>query len=774
MFIESEHLPELDALLFRRRLRASDEKPMFVLHMLIPGDGASDRQTQFETDRRLFLGRNRTYRNPIVFDSDQVQLSGTTGATLDPIMALARTVTIPAYSNVTLAFITVASNSREQAITLAQLFRSWDEISRAQNQLRHISERELRQLNLKIDDIARYQVLLSSLWYPNPRFRAPAAVLKSNTKAQSGLWAYGVSGDFPILLVQISGEDQLDLVYEVALAHRFWRSRGVSTTLAILNQRDTGYMQELYQQIHRLLIRTGNERWLNRHDGIFILRSEQMTDADRTLLRSAARVLLDGNMGSLQQQVDKSPVETVFLPSFTATHDPQSIKDVDVPINRPENLVFDNGFGGFTDDGREYQIYLDDTVTLPAPWINVIANPNGGFFVSESGGGFTWAENSGEHRLTAWRNDPVEDMPSEALYIRDEETAEVWSPTPMPAGTPAPYLIRHGAGYSEFEHQSHGLEQTTRFYMAPDAPVKFVRVKFKNTASRPRRITITYYLEWVLGPLRDMTQQYLIPEFDSVLQTMLVHNPYSMEFGEHFAFVTADQALHGFTSDRTEFIGSKGSLSEPAALKRIGLNSTIEAGRDICSAVQLHVNLPLDGESEICFIVGSASSRTAALDLSKHYREPEHIEQAWQKTREDWRHILDSIVVRTPDKAMDLILPWLLYQTLSCRFWGRSALYQSGGAFGFRDQLQDVMALVHVRSDLARAHILRAAQHQFEEGDVLHWWHPPSGRGVRTRFSDDLVWLPFVVSNYVRASGDDAILQEEVPFLKGEELPVAS
>jgi cyclic beta-1,2-glucan synthetase len=267
-----------------------------------------------------------------------------------------------------------------------------------------------------------------------------------------------------------------------------------------------------------------------------------------------------------------------------------------------------------------------------------------------------------------------------------------------------------------------------------------------------------------------MTQQYLIPEFDSVLQTMLVHNPYSMEFGEHFAFVTADQALHGFTSDRTEFIGSKGSLSEPAALKRIGLNSTIEAGRDICSAVQLHVNLPLDGESEICFIVGSASSRTAALDLSKHYREPEHIEQAWQKTREDWRHILDSIVVRTPDKAMDLILPWLLYQTLSCRFWGRSALYQSGGAFGFRDQLQDVMALVHVRSDLARAHILRAAQHQFEEGDVLHWWHPPSGRGVRTRFSDDLVWLPFVVSNYVRASGDDAILQEEVPFLKGEEL----
>ncbi|MEQ8677385.1 MAG: glucoamylase family protein [Aggregatilineales bacterium] len=769
MFIESEYLPHLKALIFRRRLRASDDQPMYVVHMLIVEDTIMG-ETQYETDRRRFLGRNHTLKNPQVFNSETFHLSGTTGSTLDPIMALAHTIKIPAYSNLKVAFVNAVGDSREQAIGLAQRFRSWEEINRSQNQLQYKSGRELQNLGLKIEDIARFQHLLSNLLYPNPRFRADSSILKANTKDQSALWAYGVSGDYPLILVQVSDEEQLDLVYEIALAHRFWRNRGFSVTLIILNQRDTGYMQELYHQIHRLLVRTGNENWLNRHDGIFVLRAEQIPEADSILLKTSARVFLDGKAGTLQQQLGKVPTDTVPLPPLVAIFDARSVETLEPFLPRPENLIFDNGYGGFTENGHEYQIYFDGKTQLPAPWINVIANPHAGFYISESGGGFTWAENSGEHRLTTWRNDPVEDTPSEAIYLRDEETAEVWSPTPMPAGMTSPYLIRHGAGYSVVEHQSHDLTQTTSFYMAPDDPVKFVRLKLKNTASRPRRITITYYLEWVLGPIRDMTQQYLIPEFDSAHQTLLVHNPYSMEFGEHYAFVTADQMLHGFTSDRTEFIGFRGSLRAPAALKRIGLNSTVQAGNDICSAVQLHMNLPLDGEGEICFIMGSSSSRDGALALSERYRQANEAQNAWQQTRKEWRDILDSIVVHTPDKAMNVILPWLLYQALSCRIWGRSALYQSSGAFGFRDQLQDVMALLHVRPDLAREHILRAAQHQFEEGDVLHWWHPPSGRGVRTRFSDDLVWLPFVVSHYVRTSGDDGILYEEIPFLRGEEL----
>jgi cyclic beta-1,2-glucan synthetase len=306
--------------------------------------------------------------------------------------------------------------------------------------------------------------------------------------------------------------------------------------------------------------------------------------------------------------------------------------------------------------------------------------------------------------------------------------------------------------------------------MSPESPVKFVRVKFKNRASRARRITITYYIEWVLGPLRDMTQQYLVSEFDSDNQTLMVHNPYSLEFGQAYAFLTASQPFHGLTTDRAEFLGRMGSYQEPAALNRIGLSNVVSAGYDPCAAVQLHVDLPIEGEDEICFIIGAGAEKEAARQFSQNYRSQEAIEKAWNDTVAGWRNILDSVTVRTPDQAMNLLLPWLLYQALSCRLWGRSALYQSGGAFGFRDQLQDVMALIHVRPDLAREHILDAARHQFEAGDVLHWWHPPSGRGVRTRFSDDLVWLPFVVAYYLKSTGDETILTAKQPFLKGEPL----
>jgi cyclic beta-1,2-glucan synthetase len=767
MFIESEYLPDLRVLLFRRRLRSAHDDPMFVLHLLVtPDEGA----VHYETDRARFIGRNRTYRSPAAFGAHGLHLSGTTGATLDPIMALACDVSIPAHSTVEVAYITIAGDSQENVIALAQRYRQWGQIDQAFSQSRYRGERELRSLGLDSNDIARFQRMLSALLYPQPTFRAQPEILALNSRPQPSLWAYGISGDYPIVLVQINDEEQLELVYELVQAHRYWRNRGFTCTLVILNQRDTGYMQELYNQIHRLIVRSGSEIWINRHDGIFILRAEQLGEADRNLLRTAARVLLDGEQGTLQQQLDALASDQVLLPPLIPTLTPQEIEDAAPVLERPGDLMFDNLIGGFTPDGREYVMYIDRAETTPAPWINVIANANGGFILSEAGGGYSWAQNSGENRLTVWRNDPVSDVPGEAIYLRDEETVEVWSPTLMPAGTNTPYLVRHGAGYSVIEHQSHGLRQTVHYCMAPDDPVKFARVHLKNTASRPRRVTITYYAEWVLGPLRDVTQQYLIPEFDPEAQALMVRNPYSIEFGAHHAFVTADRPFHGMTADRTEFLGRMGSYAYPAALWRVGLNSNVRAGIDSCAAIQLHIDLPVDGEGEVCFMIGSGDTRANALELIERYRQNEAIEAACRATVEQWRKTLDSIVVRTPDPAMNLLLPWLLYQALSCRIWGRSALYQSSGAYGFRDQLQDVMSLVHVRPDLARKHILRAARHQFDAGDVLHWWHPPSGRGVRTRFSDDLVWLPYVVSFYVKATGDEALLDVEEPFLKGEPL----
>jgi cyclic beta-1,2-glucan synthetase len=427
--------------------------------------------------------------------------------------------------------------------------------------------------------------------------------------------------------------------------------------------------------------------------------------------------------------------------------------------------------GGFSPDGREYIVYLEPGQSTPLPWINVVANPELGFLVSESGSGYTWAVNSSENRLTPWRNDPVIDAPGEALYLRDEETAQVWSPTPKPIPASGPYLIRHGAGYSVFEHHSHGLKQRLRLFVAPDAPVKIVHLRLENTRGRVRRITATFYVEWVLGATRDVTQQYVVPEFDAANKALLAHNAYNEEFGERVAFVAASRDLHGLTADRAEFLGREGGLDRPAALDRIGLAGTVQAGLDPCAALQVHLDLNPGETQEVFFLLGQGADRQEAIRLIERYRNPASVEAACEGATALWDSLLGTVAVQTPDPAMDVLLNrWLPYQALSCRVWGRSALYQSSGAFGFRDQLQDVMALMFAAPEIARSHILEAARHQFEVGDVLHWWHPPSGRGIRTRCSDDLLWLPFVVAHYVAATGDEALLTENVPFLKGDPL----
>ena len=435
------------------------------------------------------------------------------------------------------------------------------------------------------------------------------------------------------------------------------------------------------------------------------------------------------------------------------------------------SVLFDNGLGGFSADGREYVIYLEPGQWTPAPWINVIANPDFGFTVSETGAGYTWFGNSSENRLTPWSNDPVTDPPGEALFLRDEETAEVWSPTPLPCRAPAPYLIRHGAGYSIFEHNSHGLVQRLRLFAAPDAPVKVVQLRLENKWMRARRITATFYAEWVLGVTRDATQQYVVSEFDGDHQALLARNCYNTEFGKRVAFVAASKRLHGLTADRTEFLGRMGSISHPAALDRIGLASAVEPGLDPCAALQLHFDLKPGESEEIFFLVGEGANREEALRLVEQYQNVEQVKTTWSQVSESWDKLLGTVQVQTPDPAMNLLLNrWLLYQTLACRVWARSAFYQSSGAFGFRDQLQDVMALVHAAPHLARENILQAARYQFEAGDVLHWWHLPSGRGVRTRSSDDLLWLPFVTAQYVTATGDVSILDETMPFRKAPPL----
>jgi cyclic beta-1,2-glucan synthetase len=482
-------------------------------------------------------------------------------------------------------------------------------------------------------------------------------------------------------------------------------------------------------------------------------------------------VILDEKNGTLAEHALRLTIPATRLPEFTASIFPAQDPEPTEPLQLPIDLLLDNGLGGFSRDGREYIIHLKPGQHTPLPWVNVIANPQFGFLVSEAGSGSSWAGNSGENRLTPWRNDPLTDMPGEAIYLRDEETGLVWSPTPMPAGTDTTHVIHHGAGYSIFESQSHGLNQNLRLFAAPDAPLKIAHFRLQNLWERPRRITVSYYAEWVLGTTRDSYQAHIIPEFDADKHALLASNRYNSEFGEQVAFLAANKKPHGVTTDRTEFLGRMGSLRVPAALRRIGLESKVNAGLDPCAVIQLHVDLAVGESEEIFFLIGEGKNRDESLKLIGQIRSQAEVEAVWQSVQQKWDEILNVIAVETPDPSMDLMLNrWLMYQTLACRLWGRTALYQSSGAFGFRDQLQDVMALLHNRPEIARAQILEAARRQFEEGDVLHWWNPPAGHGIRTRFSDDLLWLPFVTAEYVAATGDESILSETIPFLKGEAL----
>jgi cyclic beta-1,2-glucan synthetase len=762
LFVEVEYLPELNAVLCTRRARSARESPPYLLHLLFSGEELQN--VRCETDRRQFLGRYRTASTPQVLSEEGAEFTGAAATSLDPVMALATDVDLASHEAVELAYLTIAGESRREVLQRARKYSSWSAIERVFMQGRYQSEQELYQLNLASSELEKLQKLLSALLYPQASLRSSSQSISMNTKPQSGLWAFGISGDYPILLLRLSDETQLPLLRDLLTAHIYWRQRNIKVTLVILNQRDSSYTEELYKQVHRLIVRMESEIWLNRHDGIFILRADLLSESDHTLLAASARVYLSGENGSLAEQLAAKQTNPIYLPDFVPSI--SAIEDVTPPLLKPENLAFDNGFGGFDLHSGEYIIYRP----TPAPWLNVIANENFGFTISESGGGFSWGENSSENRLTAWRNDPVTDMPSEIVYLRDEETAQVWTTTPLPSGRDTQVFVRHGFGYSSFEQNSHGLKQKMTLFTVMDAPVKIIKVELENTWQRNRRITLTYYVEWILGTARDITQQYIVPEFDVNTQVLLAHNPYSIDFGNSYMFVSANQDFHDFTTDRQEFLGRLGNYAQPTGLRRIGLSDTIAAGIDSCAAIQLHMNLEVGQKDVVYFVLGGGVSRVDALSLAHRFRKLEQIDLAWAAMNAFWRKTLSSIEIQTPDAAMNNILPWLLYQALSCRIWGRSALYQSGGAYGFRDQLQDVMSLIHSHPQIAREHILRAARHQFEEGDVLHWWHPPSGRGVRTRFSDDLIWLPFVTAYYVETTGDIAILQAEEPFRKGPPL----
>ena len=772
LFVQTEIIHDQQALLCTRRPRSVAEPMVWMFHLMAVHDAEAG-AASYETDRMRFIGRARTAAAPAAMTKNAL-LSNTYGSVLDPIVAIRYSITLDANQTATIDVVSGVSETRDTALALVGKYRDRHLADRVLDLARTHSWVNLQQINASESDAQLYARLAGSIIYANPAMRAEAVVLAGNRRGQPGLWGYAISGDLPIVLLQISDQANIELVRQLVRAHAYWRLKGLAVDLVIWNEDHAGYRQLLQEQIMGLIAADANAHLADRSGGIFVRVAEQISNEDRILFQTVARAIISDTRGTLAEQINR--LGTQALPSVALVRKPADnpVRAVLPPIQQPPaDLQFFNGSGGFSADGREYVIVTTPERTTPVPWVNVIANAGFGTVISESGAAYTWSENAHEFRYTPWHGDPVTDASGEAFYIRDEKSGHFWSPTVLPCRGSAPYITRHGFGYSVFEHDEQDIRTTLTVFIDESAPVKYSLLRIRNHSGRTRQLTATGYVEWVLGSLRTNSAMYVITGVDAVSGALTARNPYSTEFANRMAFFDAGEATRlpnvTFSGDRTEFLGRNGNITNPAAMTRAKLSNRVGAAMDPCAAIQVPFELADGQEREIVFRLGAAGpSGAAAVDPLRHKRSTQAAQKALEAVQKVWTDRLGSVQVETPDRSLNILANgWLPYQIISCRLWARSGYYQSGGAFGFRDQLQDTMALAHHTPALLREHVLRCAAHQYPEGDAQHWWHPPAGRGVRTHCSDDFLWLPQAVCRYVTTTGDTGVLIETIPFVEG-------
>ncbi len=778
LFVQTEFLPGRRALLARRRPRQHGERLPWVFHALADGLDldAMRPPPEYETDRMRFVGRGRTLANPEALDPG-VRLSQTTGSVIDPVLSLRRTIVLEPRQKAVVSFALGTAETRPEAELLADRYDNPPAVQRAIELATVYGSVENQHLDITGEQALEYQTLASAILYGHPGLRAKAKVIRRNRKQQAGLWAYGISGDRPIVVARAASVEELEFVHTVVKAFQFWRLKGLDVDLVCLNDHPPSYAEQLHDEIERAA--SGGR---NGGGGIFVLRTDQIPKEDVTLILSVASAVL-------RERVPDFPLSTPDLEPEADDHYSGAVpatsgpgageRAAKAPFAEPE-LRFDNGWGGFAPDGSYHirtRVGPDGAVDhTPLPWSNVIANARFGFLATEAGGGNTWSLNSRENRLTEWSNDPVRDPPSEALYIRDEDEGIYWSASPSP--TPAPdatYHTIHGFGHTTYRGCHRDLAHEIRLSAAREKPIKFIRVRLENLGDRPKRVSVFRYQGWVLGVLRELSSRTVVTWRDTETGALFAQNHYNQEFAGRVAFsqvVAPEECVTDFTTDREAFLGRNGGVSRPRAVgSDPRLDGRTGAGLDPCAAHRVELQLDSGQSAEFYFVVGEGATEDEARSLVRTVASVPGAESVAREGIDTWTDFVDRIRVESPSDALDVLLNgWLPYQNLACRVWGRTAFYQSGGAFGFRDQLQDAMALVYTRPELARQQIVEHSARQFPEGDVLHWWHPPTGRGIRSRFSDDLLWLPYVTAFYIGATGDDSVLDVETPFLDARPL----
>ena len=770
LFVQTEYVAKVGAILATRRRRSAHDPEIWAAHYAVV-EGEIIGEAQVETDRVRFLGRGRSVRAPVAV-MDGRRLSNTVGTVLDPVFALRYRLRIPAGATARIAYWTLAAPARASVLDLVDKHHDGNAYVRAATLAWTQAQVQLRHLGIDAEEAGLFQRLAGPVLYANSTLRPSSDTIRRGSGVPATLWTQGISGDLPIVLVRIDDVADLAIVRQLLRAHEYWRLKRLAVDLVILNERATSYIQDLQAALETQLRMSQSRPQIGvegARGSVYVLRADLISPETRALLCSVARVVLVGARGTLTEQLDRLVEPATRPPPARPSVAPA---DVVAAPPAPRDLEFFNGLGGFAADGHEYVTILSGGQSTPAPWINVVSNPSFGFQVAVEGGGYTWSVNSRENQLTPWSNDPVTDRPGEVLYVQDEDTAELWTPTASPINDEhGQYTVRHGQGYSRFERQAHGIALELLQYVPLDDSIKISRLKIRNVSKRTRRLSVTAYAEWVLSSSRSTAAPFIVTETDPQTGALFAMNPWNTNFRARVAFADLGGRQTSWTADRREFLGRHGTLERPAGLAaEEPLSKRVGAGLDPCAALQCSVSIEPDATVEVVFFLGQAADAVEAQALVTRYRAA-NLDQVLHAVLDYWNGVLSTVQVRTPDRDTDIILNrWMLYQTLVCRMWARSAFYQASGAYGFRDQLQDSMALCLSNPALTREHLLRAAGRQFVAGDLQHWWLPPTGQGVRTRISDDRVWLAYVAAYYIESTGDAAVLDEDLGFLQGRAL----
>jgi cyclic beta-1,2-glucan synthetase len=768
MFVHTEYVPESAAIVATRRRRSDADPEVWAAHFVYaePEAGSAGGPVGDpvpETDRLAFLGRNRTTRSPLRLDSG-ARPAGHLGFVLDPIFSLSQEIHVPPDAVVTLQYWTVVAASRDEVLRLVDQHRASGALDRVRTLGWTQSQIQLRYMGITAREAAQFQDLAGHVTFPQRSMRPLESALRA-AGPQSALWSLGISGDLPLVVVRVDDPDDMGLVRQAMKAFEFWRLKRFEVDLVLLNERSTSYVEDLQRTLATLASNLGAQVEAHESGGrVFVVRRDQADPSSIAALIAAAAVVLVARRGDLGRQLIKPdaaelppPITRLTLASSTTP-----------PTDPTEPLLLYNGYGGFTPDAREYVTVLDGGESTPGPWTNVVANHQFGFHATAEGAGYTWWRNSRDNQLTPWRNDPVSTPISEAIYVRDHATGTIACPTASPVAG-GRHVARHGFGYTRYSHDTGDVELDATVFVAPDDPVKLTVLTLTNRTGEHRTLTVTAYAELVLGVDRTQTSRHLITDVDPDTHALVARNPWSTHFNDQVVFFDLAGRQESWTGDRREFLGLHGSTELPLAVfEGRPLSGTVGPGLDPCAALQQRVELEPHGSARVLVALGAGSDAAQVRALVARYRDLDPL-AVLADVRALWDRRLSAVQVTTPSNTFDVMMNgWLLYQTLACRMLARSGYYQASGAYGFRDQLQDSMAVVLVEPAFAREHIIRAAGRQFLEGDVQHWWLPASGEGVRTRISDDVIWLAHAVCRYVEVTGDLTILDEEVAFLEAD------